>query len=61
MSIDSILEVLNKCFLNYEVRHTNDYSEVIIPTNNDFRDTIVLFDCGSRKVFAIETEDNEEE
>lgn len=63
MKIDTIIEVLNYLNLDYQVIHTNDYSQVIIPTNNGFRDRSLLFDCGDRNVynndFVILEEENE--
>lgn len=51
MKIDTIIEILNYLNFNYQIKHTNDYSEMIIPTNNDFRDVVLLFDCEDRIIY----------
>lgn len=51
MKIDTIIEILNYLNFNYQIKHTNDCSKIIIPTNNDFRDIILLFDCEDRIIY----------
>ena len=61
MKIDTIIEILNYLNFDYQVIHTNDYSEVIIPTNNEFRDRKLFFDCGDRIVEENDFVEPEEE
>ena len=51
MNIDTILQVLNYLDFNYSVNHTNDYSEVVIPANNEGADLSIMFDCASREIY----------
>lgn len=44
MNINDVLKVLNALSLNYTINHTNDYSELIVPRNNDLVDAIITFD-----------------
>ena len=64
MKIDTIIEVLNYLNFDYKVIHTNDYSEVVIPTNNEFRDRSLLFECDTREVCyndVVEPDEEEED
>lgn len=58
MNINKVLEVLNYLDFNYSVNHTNDYSEVIIPSNNDNANLCLMFDCVSKKIYSKEIETN---
>ena len=61
MKIDTIIEVLNYLSFDYKVIHTNDYSEVVIPTNNEFRDRSLLFECDTREIYSNDVIEPEEE
>ena len=61
MKIDTIIEVLNYLNFDYQVKHTNDYSQVIIPTNNEFTDRDLLFDYDDRIIFSNHFVEPEEE
>ena len=51
MKIDTIIEILNYLNFDHQIKHTNDCSEIIIPTNNDFRNVVLLFDCEDRIIY----------
>lgn len=61
MKIDTIIEVLNYLSFDYKVIHTNDYSEVLIPTNNEFRDRSLLFECDTREIYHNDVVELDEE
>lgn len=61
MKIDTIIEVLNYLSFDYKVIHTNDYSEVVIPTNNEFRDRSLLFECDTREIYSNDVVEPDEE
>ena len=62
MKINTIIEVLNYLSFDYQIKHENDYSEIIIPTNNQLRDRNLLFECGEDgKVYSNDFVDIEKE
>ncbi len=60
MNIDKIIEVLNYLNMDYKITHTNDYSELKVPSNNELCNQILLFDCTNREVYDISEEREEE-
>ena len=46
---------------DYKVIHTNDDSRVVIPTNNEFRDRILFFECDTREIYSNDVVEPDEE
>lgn len=61
MNIKDIINVCMALNLNFSINHTNDYSEMIVPSNNDFNDCVILFNCYDGKVYDISTNEEEDE
>ena len=59
--MDELIEILTALDMNFTVNHTNDYSELVIPRNNDLVDCVVMFDCGSREIIDILNQEIDEE
>lgn len=60
-TVDELMEILTILDMNFIVNHTNDYSELIIPRNNELVNCVVMFDCGSRKIIDILNQEIDEE
>lgn len=53
MDVKEIIKVLMFLNMDFSVKHTNDYSEVEVISNNELPNRSVFFDRGTRKVWYM--------
>jgi hypothetical protein len=59
--IEDVIKILMALNMDFSIQHTNDFSRLVLPRNNEFVDCELLFNAGTGVIYSIDDLGNEED